>query len=490
MTHSILYSAIKRGRKPALSRLVLILSCLIVGGCSTKPPLETKVPLKSTGTVSQGAGKQNNKQNAPATSANPKGGQRNAFAKLQTNPLWVFLHNTALVSLAHSAEIKQAQTTALGAQAQIDVVKGQRYPQVNVTTNSPRVAVGQSNKDNRTVSTQVNVVTPIFDWGRISAQVDEQQYAYESSTIEVRLKQDEIAYNVLSYSVEIARVRSLLQVTDLYVDRMTELVDLLSQIVEADPGRASELLQAQTKQIQAFTARDSLNARLTELEIGINRLLGENVYIPAELAFDVSIFEQINEDVLLSNHPAILQANALYKKAVSAVDSLHASRFPQLNLNITKNTNDLEYEDKENPWLVGLNVSWAAFEGGSATASERAAIEEAKAILYQRETVLRDLDNRIKAAENQRDNALFRSREYNNLVVASREVKQSFYDQWFHLGKKQLIDVLGAESDFYNNEQTFINLQYDAFLAQLRIYSDSGMLLSWLDIQAKSTTLN
>ncbi|WP_093320558.1 TolC family protein [Thorsellia anophelis] len=484
MNHSSMRSTKMSFINGFVGKLGLTLLCALLVSCSHKPTYEKNVPLKGSSVKAR-----MNTQNQAGT-VSKAGNSTNAFAKLQINPLWVFLHNTALVSLSYSAEIKQAETTALSTKERIDVVKGQRYPQVNVSSSSPRIAVGQSNKDNSIVSTQVNVVTPIFDWGRISAQVEEQKYAFESSNIDLRLKQDEIAYNVLSYAVEIARVRSLIQVTDLYVMRMTELVDMLSQIVEADPGRASELLQAQTKQIQAFTSRDSLNARLTELEIGINRLLGENVYIPGDLAFDVAIFEMINENVLLTNHPSILQANAMYKKAVSAAEALHASRYPQLNLNVTKNTNDLEYEDKDDPWLVGLNVSWAAFEGGSASASERAAIEEARAILYQRETILRDLDNRIKAAENQRDNALFRSKEYNNLVIASREVKQSFFEQWFHLGKKQLIDVLGAESDFYNNEQTFINLQYDAFLAQLRIYSDSGMLLSWLDIQAKNITLN
>ncbi|MFC0179863.1 TolC family protein [Thorsellia kenyensis] len=446
-----------------------------------------KIPLKgSQPQNSQLVNKQSANSQSAATGSKNKGA--NYFSTIKNNPLWIFMHNTALVSLDVSPEISQAESNALGRKDQIDVVKGQRYPQVNLSTSSPRLEVGKSNKDNNTVTSQVSVVTPVFDWGRISSQVEEQSYAFEASNMGLRLKQDEIAYTILSYAVEIARVTKLLDVNEAYLTRMNELVAMLEGIVAADPGRASELLQAKTKQIQALTSRDSLIAQLNELQVSAERYLGEEIYFPKGLDFDPEIFDQVDEEPLIKFHPAVLQANAEYNRAKAAAKSLGASRLPQVNLNVTKNTNDLEYEDEEDPWLVGLNLSWAVYEGGSATASERSAIQEAKTILYQRQTIVKDIQNRISAARVQRDNAILRSKEYQNLVDASREVKQTFFDQWFHLGKKQLLDVLSAESDFYNNEQTLVNLEFDAFSSQLRLFSDSGLLLSWLDITLKQVS--
>lgn len=460
------------------------LSTVILTGCSSDEAhrkssnviATNKTSVKNVPNQTKSSKGNSSKQvNNPATRQNN--------TKIHSNPLWIFLHNTALTSLNYSSEVKQTASTALSSKDEIDAVRGQRYPQVNVSASSPQLEVGRSNGDNQSARTQVSITTPVFDWGRISAQVEGQEYDFEASNLALRLKQDEIAYSILANAVEIARVKSLLSVTDVYVERMNQLVEMLSQIVQSDAGRGSELLQAQTKQIQAMTSRDALVSRLNELNQAAARLLGEEIQFPQGVEFKTDIFGQVDIETLIKNHPKILEANAQYKKALSSAKSINASRFPQLNLNITKNSTDLKYDDKDDPLLVGLNLSWAAFEGGSASASEKAAIQQAKTIYYQQQTTARDLLNTIQTASIQRDNAIMRTKQYSNLVDASQEVKQAFFDQWFNLGKKQLLDVLGAESDFYNNQQAIINLEYDAFNSQLRIYAESGLLLSWLNIQ-------
>jgi adhesin transport system outer membrane protein len=73
-----------------------------------------------------------------------------------------------------------------------------------------------------------------------------------------------------------------------------------------------------------------------------------------------------------------------------------------------------------------------------------------------------------------------RAAEYSELIGETDRVRKAFYEQWFHLGKRTLLDVLIAESEHYNTEIAQVNSRFDSQGANLRIRADSAKLLNWL----------
>ena len=69
---------------------------------------------------------------------------------------------------------------------------------------------------------------------------------------------------------------------------------------------------------------------------------------------------------------------------------------------------------------------------------------------------------------------------YKELSVETDNVRQSFYEQWYHLGKRTLLDVLIAETDHYGNKVSEINSRFDGYGAIVRQYASAGVLVQWL----------
>jgi adhesin transport system outer membrane protein len=59
-------------------------------------------------------------------------------------------------------------------------------------------------------------------------------------------------------------------------------------------------------------------------------------------------------------------------------------------------------------------------------------------------------------------------------------VRKQFFEQWYHLNRRTLLDVLLAESDFYANRVAEVTTQFDAYQSVLKMRLNSGTLLQWL----------
>lgn len=75
---------------------------------------------------------------------------------------------------------------------------------------------------------------------------------------------------------------------------------------------------------------------------------------------------------------------------------------------------------------------------------------------------------------------LQRAELYRDLAVESGQIREDFYLQWHHLGKRTLLDVLSAENEHYGNQVSEITNRFDGYQAILRQYASAGTLARWL----------
>jgi hypothetical protein len=73
-----------------------------------------------------------------------------------------------------------------------------------------------------------------------------------------------------------------------------------------------------------------------------------------------------------------------------------------------------------------------------------------------------------------------RADAYSGLVDETERVRKAFFEQWYHLGRRTLLDVLTAESDYYGNQVSEVTSRFDGYNAVFREYSGAGALVGYL----------
>ncbi|WP_241194399.1 TolC family protein [Pseudomonas synxantha] len=391
-------------------------------------------------------------------------------------------HRAVQAAAERSPKVQRAHAELAAADADIDEAKGQRYPQVDLgtTAGSKKFGSGSENSEGTSSGINLNVVTPVYDWGRIRNTIESRSHLSKAATAAIDAELENSAFEVTNTLVELGKQRIIVDISQQYVDRMDELVKMLAGIVAVDKGRSSELTQAKARLLQAQAARDSANTRARDAEINLRKLVGERpIMIPRTKEWNIRL---ANLDHLLSmteEHPVINQAKAQTESAESQAKVVRSSSLPQLNWVISKSTAE-DSLGREQPWETHLAVTWGAFRGGSTRASERAALQRAEASRQEVEQQRLDLEYRIRTANHEAKTFLERAELYRDLTVESDGIRVAFYEQWYHLGKRTLLDVLSAESDHYGNRVSEITNRFDGYQAILRQYAGAGALAGWL----------
>lgn len=83
--------------------------------------------------------------------------------------------------------------------------------------------------------------------------------------------------------------------------------------------------------------------------------------------------------------------------------------------------------------------------------------------------------------------SLDKADDYDRLTSETDRVRHMFYDQWYHPGKRTLLDVLTAENDHFNNQLLAINNRYDGYISNINVISSAAMLLNWVGINRNSS---
>lgn len=390
----------------------------------------------------------------------------------------------ARTAIQRSPQVRSAQFSAEAAREDVNNAKGARLPQVDVTTDSRSWQFGDGDRNasrDNVPAFGVTVSTTLYDFGQTRHTIDSREHSVKAADYQLSAQYEDLAWQVSSEMTELTKQRLIIDMSQQYVARMQELVTMLSGIVEQDPGRRSELTQARGRFLQAQSALDNASARLRDSEIKLQRLTGGvKVTLPPARHWQLKPGELSRLLQQLQQHPTLAQARAQAQAALAEADALKSSNLPKVNWVISKSTAK-DYYGRREAWQTGINLSWGVFRGGSARAAERAAVQRAYAQGEEAENQLDDLQQRVKTADQDARSMLQRAELYHNLTFESDRIRKDFFDQWYHLGKRTLLDVLSAESDYYNNRVAEVTNRYDGYSAILRGYAGAGELTRWLN---------
>ena len=378
--------------------------------------------------------------------------------------------------------VRRMQAEQQAAVDDIDEAKGQRWPQLGIAMQSETARLGPG-KDNVSTSTQginFNVTTPVYDWGRIGKTIESREHLAQAANASIEAELENSAFEVLATMVELGKQRIIIDLGQQYENRMSDLVTMLAGIVAVDKGRSSELTQAKARLLQAQSARDNAQTQATGAEIQLRKLVGERpLMIPRTREWNIRLASLDGLLQHVDDHPNIQRAQSSAEAAQLQAQVVRSTSLPQLNWVISKTTAE-DGMGRSQPLQTSLAVSWAAFRGGSTRAAERAALQRAEAGRQEAGQQRMDLEYYIRNASHDARTLLERAELYRDLTAETDQIRKAFYEQWYHLGKRTLLDVLSAESDHFSNQVSEISSRFDGYQAIFRQYASAGSLLQWL----------
>ncbi|WP_312242317.1 TolC family protein [Pantoea sp.] len=375
--------------------------------------------------------------------------------------------------LAYSTEVKGAHANFEAAQNDIDQIKGKRMPQLKLTSNSPLRQFGSGNvntsqKNLSDSSLGVSVTTLITDFGKTSLATEGAQAASLASEQDVKISRNQITTSLILTLLDIQQYGEQLRISSEHKARMDKLVGMLAQIVRQDQGRRSELVQAQARELQALTSITKIKSNITDSHQKLIRLLGRDSDVPASLNWHSLFVSDKSLKNNIKNNPEILKEEYQYQSGLKNADAIKRDYLPAFNFVLAKNTAK-DDGGRQDAWNAGINMEWNLYNGGSTSAAQRAAVNRALSSKINAEQTRRDMEYRFNLLYEQRDNSYANAKNFQALIKESNRIRQMYYEQWFYLNKRSLLDVLSAESEYLNAQLNAVNAMYDAYRSNINL---------------------
>ncbi|MFK3662127.1 TolC family protein [Scandinavium sp. NPDC088450] len=398
-----------------------------------------------------------------------------------------YLAKMALAAKNYTPQIREAMSNYNAAKADIDQAKGQRLPQIDVGLQSNPVQFGSGQKvpkEELSNGLNINMKTPVFDWGYNSKTINSKEFTAKAAEAYYQAQYEDTSFQVCSQLAELAKQKQIYQISQAYVVRMQKLVKMIGDISTVDAGRISELTQAQARMLQAEASRDSAESKVRDAEIALRKLTGKSTFtgLPPDPVWGLRIDDPNKLMRAVGRHPTLIQAKNQAQSALEQAKAVKAGNLPKLDWVVSK-TVPLNQGAYEESWQTYLNVSWGLFRGGSAHAQEEAAALRAEAAQEQIDEQKIDLSTKVRSSLHNVQTYLDQANQYHRLVAATDQVRRDFFEQWRQLSTRTLLDVLTAESDYYNNQVNEITTRFNAYTAMFTSYANAGLLNQWLGVK-------
>jgi adhesin transport system outer membrane protein len=371
--------------------------------------------------------------------------------------------------------ILEAEANQQAAISKVKESQALHYPTLAVTTNQ---IVDQSHDDK---SSYVNEdFTPglrgslnLYSFGAISAQVNRDKNKSEFFKYKADETSEELVYNISIEYLKALYAYESLEVQIQSLQRHNKFSQDISTIVYYDPGRRSELTQAQARQMQV---EQSISGLQRELGFALSHLkkYSSDLIEVDELTdpFDKYSPTQLIEQyagLTVMQHPSYQAQQAELDSIRSELKFRKVKRYPSINLE-----GNLTTEDRQ----VYLNMSWDLFNQGSKYLVEQSgqSVVAAQARLGQ---IQRDIEERARTAEID----MFQSKNKMDItwkqIAVSRDVVIANEKQ-FKIARKTLIDVLNAYNELAAVEMAYISAKNDFRMAALTYLRAQASIVSWV----------
>ncbi len=390
-------------------------------------------------------------------------------------------------ALEYSPAILQARERIREQEGLIVEVKSQALPNAYLNSSYTKrddslVQTAGASDQNWTIALEVRQT--LFAGGGVKAALEAQKFTREAALLDLRAVVDQVLLDVRTRYYDVLLARESIEVQEQNVNLLKEQLETSKNRFEAGSVSRFEVLRSEVEVANAqpalIRARNAYRIAIDELRrvIGyvktdVNNLsktpefLGELEFTPVEYDLQSSLASA------LERRPELARLAALAEARKAGVTVAKSDRYPDLALvggyELDKANNSDNFDDSKHGWVVGLQSSWAIFDGRATTGR----IIQARSQLRQAE-LARD-ETRL-AIEVEVRRAISSLQEASELAEAAQKVVEQaeeslrLADARYSAGSATQLDVLQSRVALTEarTNQLQANYSYLVAVANLR----------------------
>lgn len=394
-------------------------------------------------------------------------------------------------ALENNHQIKAAASNTDASEQQLQAVRGQRLPELNINTgytqyNQSPAAITNINGESTQFTTaqagsakaQAMVSVPVYSSGRIDHAIGSAESTVEAAKQQEATSELNLKMQVAEAYISVLRAKSAMSVAQSHVKTLRadskDVLDRFEQGIVA----SNDVLAATVELANAEQQQTKVNLQLDNAKALYNQLLNRN--LTAEVSLDEHLpdsptgtLEELTNNAL-KQRPELTVLNAQIDALEQQAASVNATRLPQVNINGGYQYQQNRYQAHEGLWVAGINMDWKLFDGSTGHKTDSIK-SQAIALKEQRDNLTSQMMLQVRQAwlaieETQK--RLVTAEKTINLADENLKVATDRYQQ----GLSIHTEVLAAENAHLTSYDNLNNAHYDMALARLRLRHAVGVL--------------
>ena len=305
----------------------------------------------------------------------------------------------------------------------------------------------------------------LFSGGAISAQIRRDQLQQKYYGEKIGETQENLAMLMGEQYLAALRNKELLDIEQRNLQRHDRIIDDLRVIVQHDPSRDYELVQAQARALQ-------VRMRLVQYEKGLRLALSK---LSRYTDKDVTLGNPFGPDwrhVVPENskatNPTILAQQYEMDATREEMENLKRSRWPKIDL-MTAVGKDDQY--------TRVVMNWDFLDRG-AYYSQQSAAKQLLAAQSRVDMLNREIDEQTQTAESDMAQSQLQAMAAQQQIGASEKVVE-LYQMQFRIARRSLLDLLNAYAELASVEVSKITAENDYRRAVLSYLDATASINDW-----------
>lgn len=417
-----------------------------------------------------------------------------AFSPVNANALT--LKEAMAVTLESNPEIGQANENREATEFELRQARGLYLPSIDLESgvgierldSASRRLGGLDDDPLYPADVGLSVTQKLFDGGARRAELERQAARVDSASFRVLERSETIGLQVVREYLEIMLQGEIVQESRRNMAVHQQMLGDIGALISGGTLTDADRQQAQERLLAAKARTKEAEEELEGAKTRFLRLVGKpfnNASMPPSMAsfLPKSLDEAIG--MARANNPRIKVANADIDAADAMVKASRSNLFPEIYLEGRARTGmDIDGADGRTSSLQARVVAkWNLYRGGIDIANEQEQIRRAseqRLVLHQS---FREVEEAVRISWDRRIRQTELAATLRQQAQANGNLVESYREQ-LSVGRRSLLDVLGAQNSRYTVNVLSKTAQYAARFAEYRILAASGMLLSSMNLAA------
>jgi len=340
----------------------------------------------------------------------------------------------------------------------------------------------------------------LFDGMLTSSDVDRTTFEASAEQWTLVSTAEDLALEVSKVYLNYIKADQLVTLSEKNVASHKDILSQIQERTDSGVGSIADLSQAKGRLARAqsnliASKNNRLDARAQFIRL--TNTEPRALVMPVPDARMLPQSKAAGLQLAIDQHPVIKSARQDINAAHSFKDTIKASYYPTLSLELEANSdNDINGESglnrtgdnvggHRNDARAMIRLRYNLFSGGKDVALERSAaykVSEAQEINYNAH---RQVTEGLGLAWNAFEMLQLQKQYIKEHIITSKDT-QIAYKQQFTLGQRNLLDLLDTENELFQARKDYLDAYFDEITARYRLLNVTGQLLASLRVTTSS----